>query len=355
MKRLILLVLTITMVLSLAACGGTSTTPTPASTPDAQQTDTVATQSPETNVTLTAIVAGLTEESPSGKALKEFAELCNEYSGGSVTIDCFFNTELGSVGSCVESCVQGTIDIVSTGTSYFSGYVPAIQVFELPFIFNSYEEVRKTLDSEPGKEIGDMFDGTGIKMLCYWESGMRQVTNSRNPIISASDMSGLKIRTVVSVTQKATWEAFGAIPMALDMGEVFTALQNGTVDAQENTLSSITSYKMYEAQKYLSMTNHSYTPMPFFINQKVWDNLSENQQQAIQKASEEARDLARQLNSESEETNLKILQDNGIVVEFNPDRESFSALVGPVYDLFNEQQGSDKILTMVQDYVAGLR
>lgn len=103
------------------------------------------------------------------------------------------------------------IDIVSTGTSYFAGYVPAIQVFELPYVFASYDEAHQTLDNEPGKAIADLFESTDLKMLCYWESGMRHVTNSRNPIITPADMSGLKIRTVVSATQQATWEAFGAI------------------------------------------------------------------------------------------------------------------------------------------------
>jgi len=344
----------------LCACGsGTSTGTKPASSAGAKTASTTSapakTTSSDKSVKLTATVAGLTEESPSGKALVKFADLCKQYSNGSVAVDCFFNTELGSVASCVDSMAQGTIDICSTGTSYFAGYVPAIQVFELPYIFNSYDEVRKTLDNEPGKKIGEMFNGTGMKLLCYWESGMRHVTDSRNPINTPADMKGLKIRTVVSPTQKATWEAFGAIPMALDMGEVFTALQNGTVDAQENTLSSIVTYKMYEVQKYLSLTAHSYTPMPFFINQAKWDSLSANQQQAIQKASEEARDYERELNSASEEENIKILKDNGVTINENPDKAAFAALCDPVYKLFNDKVGSDEYLKTVQDYVGKLR
>ena len=355
MKKLLSVVLASALCLSLAACGSSGGTSSAKSAAGSSQAASGSAQSSDETVKLTAIVAGLTEDSPSGEALKKFAELCKEYSGGSVEVDCFFNTDLGSVASCVDSMAQGTIDICSTGTSYFAGYVPAIQVFELPYIFNTYDEVRTTLDSEPGKKIGEMFDGTGMKLLCYWESGMRHVSDSRNPINVPDDMKGLKIRTVVSPTQQATWEAFGAIPMALDMGEVFTALQNGTVDAQENTLSSIVSYKMYEVQKYLSMTYHSYTPMPFFINQKKWDSLAENQQQAIQKASEDARDLERQLNSESEETNIQILKDNGVEINEEPDREAFAALCGPVYDIFNNQIGTDEYLTMVQEYVETLR
>ena len=342
----------------MAACGGnTSAKETSAAAASEAGTDTTAeaSASTDTPVTLTAIVAGLTEDSPSGNALRKFAELCNEYSGGSVTIDCFYNTELGSVASSVEGLSQGTIDICSTGTSYFAGFVPEIQVFELPYIFNSYDEAHKTLDAEPGQEIAALFEATPIKMLCYWESGMRHVTNSRNPIITPDDMSGLKIRTVVSETQQATWKAFGAIPMALDMGEVFTALQNHTVDAQENTLSSIISYKMQEVQTYLSLTNHAYTPMPFFINRDKWNSLSTAQQEAIQKASEEARDYARELNQEDEASILESLKEAGMQVEENPDSEAFAALCGPVYEIFTNAVGTDEYLTIVQDYVASLR
>lgn len=352
MKRFIVILTVLALALTMVACGSTAST-SAAEAPAAA--DGAAVESADTPVTLTAIVAGLTEDSPSGNALKRFAELCNEYSGGSVTIDCFFNTELGSVASSVEGLSQGTIDICSTGTSYFAGFVPEIQVFELPYIFGSYDEAHKTLDNEPGKAVAELFESTPIKMLCYWESGMRHVTNSRNPVVTPEDMAGLKIRTVVSETQQATWSAFGAIPMALDMGEVFTALQNHTVNAQENTLSSITSYKMQEVQSYLSMTYHSYTPMPFFINRDKWDSLSAAQQEAIQKASEEARDYARELNQADEATNLQILRDSGMEIEENPDSAAFAALCGPVYEIFIKAIGTDEYLTMVQDYVASLR
>ncbi len=353
-KKLLAVLLTLTMGLSLAGCSSSGDSSSQGSASSAG-TSAAASASGDA-VKLTAIVAGLTEDSPSGEALKEFAALCNEYSGGTVEVDCFFNTELGSVASCVESLAQGTIDICSTGTSYFSGYVPEIQVFELPYIFNSYEEVRTTLDAEPGQKIAEMFEGSGMKLICYWESGMRHVTANGKAIVKPEDMKGLKIRTVVSPTQQATWEAFGAIPMALDMGEVFTALQNGTVDAQENTLSSIVSYKMYEVQDNLSLTLHSYTPMPFFINQNKWDSLSESQQEAVLKAAEEARDIERELNSQSEEENMQILADNGVTITEDPDREAFAQLCGPVYEIFNDQIGDGgETLKMVQDYVATLR
>lgn len=357
--KVLSLCLMVLMLLSVTACSSKTDTKPKDDKPAAEEKKDEGKAenkgSDEKQRTLTAIVAGLTEDSPSGKALKEFAKLVEKYSNGSLKIDTFFNTELGSVVSCVDSCAQGTLDIVSTGTSYFSGYVPAIQVFELPFIFDTYDEAHKTLDDKPGQKVAELFNGSGLKLLCYWESGMRHVTSNKRQIKTVDDMKGQKIRTVVSATQQATWEAFGALPMALDMGEVFTALQNGTVDAQENTLSSISTYKMYEAQKYLSMTYHSYTPMPFIINEKVWNELSPEQQEAVQKASEEARDEARKLNAEGEAADLKLIADKGVEVEEHPDRESFKARVQPVYDIFNESINDDSLLKMVQDYVSGLR
>lgn len=270
-------------------------------------------------------------------------------------MDTFFGSELGSLTAAVESMTQGTIDIVTTGTSYFSGYVPEVQVFELPYIFDSNEEARITLDSEPGDKIRELFTDKGIELLCYWESGLRHVSNSRGPIVTPDDMKGLKIRTVVSASQQKTWESFGAIPMAIDMNEVFTALQQGTVDAQENTLAQIVSTKMYEVQKYLSLTDHAYTPMPFGISKMTWDKLNDMQKEAVQRAAEEARDLQRELDDESDIENVQFLKDQGIIVEENPDKKAFADLTKPVYDLFTEQVGSDEYLNMVQDFVKDLR
>lgn len=306
-------------------------------------------------VKLRAVCAGLPEQSPSGEALKEFAKLANEYSNGTVEVDTFFGSELGSLTAAVESMTQGTIDIVTTGTSYFSGYVPQIQVFELPYIFDSNEEARKTLDSEPGDKIKELFPEKGIQLLCYWESGLRHVSNNRGPIVTPEDMKGLKIRTVVSTTQQKTWESFGAIPMAIDMNEVFTALQQGTVDAQENTLAQIVSTKMYEVQKYLSLTDHAYTPMPFCISKMTWDKLSDDQKDAVQRAAEEARDLQRKLDDKSDMENVEFLKEKGVIVEENPDKKAFSELTQPVYDLFVEQTGTDEYLKMVMDFVKTLR
>ena len=212
----------------------------------------------------------------------------------------------------------------------------------------SHLSVFKTYGTAQVKALGMELEFVGARRESYNR-------NSRNPIVKPSDMNGLKIRTVVSVTQQETWKAFGALPMAIDMTETFTALQQGTVDAQENTLAQIVTTKMYEVQKYLSLTGHAYTPMPFGISRQTWEQLDDEQKAAVKKASEEARDYQRSLDDISDRENVQFFKDHGIVVEENPDKAAFAALSGPVYDIFIKQVGTDKYFNMVRDFVAGLR
>ena len=268
MKKFFAAILALVMAMSLVACGSNG----------GNAGDNTASDS---SVTLTAIVAGLTEDSPSGQALKKFAELTNQYSNGSVTIDCFFNTELGNVAACVEGATQGTIDIVSTGTSYFAGFVPAIQVFELPYIFNSYDEAHKTLDNEPGKAVADMFEGSGLKMLCYWESGMRHVTNSRGPIVEPSDMKGLKIRTQDRPTSIAMIRAMGGSATPMSSGETYTGLQQGIIDGAENNETVLVQDGHGEVCKSYTYTQHQMVPDIVIISTETWESLDEAEQSAI--------------------------------------------------------------------------
>ena len=143
--------------------------------------------------------------------------------------------------------------------------------------------------------------------------------------------------------------------MAIDMTETFTALQNGTVDANENGMTTLASYKMWEVQKYLSVTNHSYTPITVMMSEKTWETLTDNQKEIVQKAMDDARDYQRQLTDDLTEECYEQMKEHGVEIEYNPDVDAFKALVGPVYDIFNELAGSDEVLTMVQDYVANLK
>ena len=345
MKKFLALVMALAMIISLVACG---------SKPENTPVDGSEAEASDPAIKLTVVSAGNTPDNAISKGYDKFAELVEEYSNGNITADVYYGSEMGSLSACVDGVFQGTLDIVSCGPSYISGYVPDVQVFELPFVFANAEQARKTLDGEPGQMISEKFNGTGAFIISYFESGVRQLMNNRNPIVNPEDMKGLKIRCVPSATQTATWEAFGAIPMAIDMTETFTALQNGTVDANENGMTTLASYKMWEVQNYLSVTNHSYTPITVMMSEQTWAKLSDNQKAIVQKAMDYARDYQRQLTDDLTSECYKQMEENGVEIEWEPNVDAFKALVLPVYDIFNELAGSDEVLTMVQSFVANL-
>ncbi len=352
MKKSLSLLLAAVMALSVTACTATpAASSAPAAAPEA-----AAAEAPAGEViTLVSSQAGSTADSVLGQGTTKFEELLEEYSGGQIQVESYYGSELGGIESQVEGVFDGSVDVVCCGPSYLSGRVPEIQVFDLPFLFDNYDEVHKTLDGEPGQFIASKFDGTGVKLLCYFESGLRSITNSTHQINSVDDVKGIKIRVAPSETQLAMWEGFGAIPMAMSSNETFTALQQGTLDSQENGLTYIGSSKIYEAQKYLSLTMHSYTSMPVIMNQAKWDSLTDQQKEWVQKAATDACNWQREATAATEESIIKEIEDYGLEVNRNPDRDSFKPYCQPAYDVFNKAMGSDEILKMVQDYVETLR
>lgn len=352
MKKLLALALSTIMVIGMTACGGsTSSSSSSSSSTDVSKTDAPA---KEEVLTLVSTQAGSTADSVLGQGTTKFEELLEEYSGGLIQVESYYDTELGGIDSQLEAVMTGSIDVCCLGPSYLSGYVPEIQVFDLPFLFDNYEQINATLDGDPGQYIASKFEGSGVKLMTYFHSGLRSITNSKCQINSVDDVKGIKIRVAPSETQLATWEGFGAIPMAMASSETFTALQQGTIDSQENGLTYIYSSKIYEAQKYLSLTKHSYTSMPVIMNQDKWDSLTEQQQEWVQKALTDAANWQRQATADAEEQIVNDIEAYGLEVNRNPDRDSFKPYTQAAYDVFNKAMGSDEVLKMVQDYVANL-
>lgn len=349
MKKLLALALSLIMAMSLAACNASPSTDSDTSVKTDQPAKT------EDVITLVSTQAGSTADSVLGQGTTKFEELLEEYSDGQIQVESYYDTELGGIDSQLEAVMTGSIDVCCLGPSYLSGYVPEIQVFDLPFLFDNYDQINATLDGDPGQYIASKFEGSGVKLMTYFHSGLRSITNNSCQISSVEDVKGIKIRVAPSETQLATWEGFGAIPMAMASSETFTALQQGTIDAQENGLTYIYSSKIYEAQKYLSLTKHSYTSMPVIMNQAKWDSLTEQQQKWVQQALTDAANWQRQATADAEEQIVNDIESYGLEVNRNPDRESFKPYAQAAYDVFNKVMGSDEILKMVQDYVTNLK
>jgi tripartite ATP-independent transporter DctP family solute receptor len=265
--------------------------------------------------------------------LEKFAQLAKEKSGGKIEVDVFPNSELGNERDMVEALQLGTQEMVLVSTAVLSSFTDQFLVFDLPFMFDTTEEARKVCDSDLGMSILHSVDDKGIKGLAWFENGFRNVTNSVHPINHPDDLKGIKIRTMESPIHMASFSAMGAQPTPMAMGELFTALQQGTLDAQENPLAIIDTNKFYEIQKYLSITEHFYAPAPLFIATDYYNSMDSESQKAIQDAAFEAAAFERQTLDDMNSTLKDSLADNGMEIN-EVDKTEFKSSCDSVYDQF---------------------
>lgn len=294
-------------------------------------------------ISLSVYAAAVPENSPTGVALKEMVNYINKESKGSLKATDYYDSALGDGASMVQGLTQGTIDIGVTGTAYFSGLVPEIEVFQLPFIFDNLQEARKAVDGEAGKIIIKKFESKGITGLCFWENGFRELSNNVREVSTPADMEGIKMRTLPSQVQVETWKTLGALPTSIDASELYTALQQGTVAAQENPLHEIVARKLYEVQKYISLTDHVYTPYFMGISTVTWNKLSQEQKDIIVKAALLGQKVQREQNEQTTEKSLKVIKDYGCTVVENPDKDAFKAKTADVWNIFRQEFGSELI------------
>jgi tripartite ATP-independent transporter DctP family solute receptor len=212
-------------------------------------------------------------------------------------------------------------------------------VVEMPFMFDSWEQAWALLDGPVGKELVSALPAKSIRVLAFWENGFRNVTNSRRPIEKPADLQGLKIRVPNWEMSIATFKALGASVTPMAWPEVYLALQQGVVDAQENPLSIAWGAKFYEVQKFVSMTGHQYSPLPLIMSEKIWKDLSPAFQKAVQEAAFEARDYQRKLVVDNENMLVKNFLEKGMKSN-SPDKEPFRKAVKVVYDQYQDRYGT---------------
>lgn len=252
---------------------------------------------------------------PWGQSAELFKKMLEENKENNIVVKLYPAGQLGKSGEDVQQGVMmGTIDVGISETPIVL-LNPAQEVFDLPFIFESRQKAWKVLDSEVGAAIGKNLEKNGLKFIAYWEGGFRQVTNSKRPIKTLEDFSGLKIRTPYSPQRLKAFEALGCKPTAMPFSEVFSALEQKVIDGQENPLSVVWDSSLYDVQKYLTITNHVYTPATLFINLKKWKDFSPRQQEAILVAAKAGRDLNRKLNQENDEKLVNQLRSKGMIVD----------------------------------------
>lgn len=315
MKRKSFLVLiALLLVVSLTACGSKPAEPDKPADSTGSSTD------PQVKLVFSNITTDAGEE-----AGDLFVELVKEYSNGTITVDHFPDNVLGDDKTVIEQTQLGDIDICVSSTSPLVNVYPDYYLFDAPYLFLGVEEARAALASDEGIAIRDGVKdaGTGLIGLAWWENGFRNITNNKTAIKVPSDVKGMKIRTMENDVHLAAFKAFNANPTPMAFSELFTAMQQGTVDGQENPLAIIVGNKFYEVQKYISKTEHIYVPFTVVMNEKKFNSLTANQQEAITKAMAEATEFQLKRNSELDIEAVKTVTDNGAeIVELTADEKA---------------------------------
>jgi len=274
-------------------------------------------------------------------ALK-FKELVESGSNGELKVTIFPNAKLGDERTLLERMKLGVVDAGVITSGPFINFIPSFGVFDLPFLFSSPEHAYAVLDGPIGKGLLKEMENLGWKGLAYGERGFRNLTNSKREVKTPDDVKGLKIRLMQNPVYVDSFKALGANAVPMAWTEVLTALQQGTVDGQENPLNVIVAFKLYETQKYLSLTRHAYAPNVIMFSMKTWNKLTPQQQVLVQESAQSAAEHNRKLDNDNAAEWLQFLKDQGMVVT-EPDLPAFREAVKPVYEKYEEKFGKDLI------------
>ena len=216
----------------------------------------------------------ISQNSHYGVAVDTFAREVEKRTSGRYKVQNFYSGALGAERESIEAVQLGTLDLTMTSTGPVPNFVPEIAILDIPFLFRDYGHARATLDGPIGQDLLAKFPAKGIVALAWGENGFRQMTNNKRPVNVPDDLKGLKMRTMENPVHIQAYKAFGIIPTPMAFTELFTALQQGTVDGQENPLSVISAAKFDQVQKYMSLTGHVYSPALILMNKGKWDKLA---------------------------------------------------------------------------------
>lgn len=273
-----------------------------------------------------------------------FAKLVEERTDGRIKFKFYPDGQLGKgERELLEALQQGSIDIYVGSTGPLGGFSPSVQILDIPFIFRDYAHVDKVLDGPIGASLITDLEKAQMKGLAFWENGFRNLTNSKRVVRTPADAKGLKIRTMENPVHIQAWKAAGVNPTPMAWGEVYGALQQGVIDGQENPVAIVLQMKIYEVQKYLSLTQHVYSPAMLIMSMKRWTQIPKEDQAIILKAAQEGAVYQRNLGRANEEQMLAELQKQGMTVTRDVDKAAWVAAMKPAFDSFSAQFGKEKI------------
>ncbi|OCX92538.1 MAG: ABC transporter substrate-binding protein [Pseudomonas sp. CO183] len=286
---------------------------------------------------------GLNEDSNQGRAAKLLAEEVAKASGGKLKVRTFASASLGSDDQMQNALIGGAQEMMVGSTATLVGISKEMAVWDTPFLFTDPRQADQVLDGPVGRQVMDKLEEKGLVGLVYWENGFRNVTNSARPIEKLEDFNGVKLRVMPNPVFIDTFKRMGANAVPLPFSELFTALETKAVDGQENPFNTILSSKFYEVQKYLSVTNHVYSPWIVTVSKRWWDRLSATEQGILMEAAEKARDAEREDTRREASQALAALKERGMQInEVSPEeiqrmREKAQPAIQTVIDAVGQE------------------
>lgn len=343
MKRFLALIMALTMVFALCACGSGST---------AASSNTAASTGTSTETYNIKLGHSDTVDNLLHVSLLNFKAYVEEKSEGRLKVDVYASEQLGSNAEMAEMVEMGSLDAMMLPQGQEANYAPKLNILGMPFLFSSYDDVYKVLDSEIGDELIADLASHNMIQLAYWENGLRQTTNSVRPINTPEDLKGLKIRTPEDKVTMAIFEALGASPAPLAFSELYLALQQNTFDGQENPVSNIHANNFQDVQKYLAMTNHKYECKNMVFSLTTWNKLPTDLQQILLDGAKIYGDEHRKAIVDSTDAMLEDLVAAGMEVTY-PDTAAFQEATQVVYsDFYAENDWAEDLVARIQAKIA---
>jgi TRAP-type transport system periplasmic protein len=293
--------------------------------------------------TVMRINVSIGKDSHQGVAIDLFAKQVTERTGGRYKIETFYAGSLGGERESIESVQLGTQALTLTSTGPVPNFVPEARILDIPFLFRDKAHARAVLDGPIGQEMSKKFESKGFKVLAWCDNGVRHMTNSKRDVNSPDDLKGLKMRTMENPVHVAAYKSLGIVTTPMAFPEVFTALQQGTVDGQENPLSVIMAAKFDQVQKHVSLTGHVFSPALFLMNKAMFDKLSPADQTIFIEAAQAGTVVNRARVDADDAKGVEYLRSKGVTVIENIDKAKFAAKMAPVLAGFEKQFGKDNI------------
>ena len=290
---------------------------------------------------------GAAPGNPRHEAAVKFTEAVKAKTNGRIDIQVAHSAQLGDDAAMITALRSGTLDLSANSQGAMANVVPEYAALGLPFLFTDIQKAWQLLDGPIGEELAKRTAAKGMVVLGYWDNGIRHVSNSKRPIKTPADIKGLKIRTPPDSMTMDIMQALGADAQQIKFSELYVALQQGVVDGQENPLTNIASAKLYEVQKYLSLTGHKYEANPFVMGKRSWEKLSAADQKVFMEAAAEATQVQRKLSKEADDKLATELKTKGVQID-TVDRKAFIEATKPVYTKWAASPAGDFVKRVIQ-------